>query len=275
MYVGRHGGLLINLCNTAPVAYRNQIVTHHDIGYVRYPESYSRSFRYFYRTAPRFFHRKSRSVLTVSEFSKTELTSYYGIDRQRILVVPNAAGDEFRPATGSHLAQDHGPSLLAVSSPSHHKNFARLVDAFDAASLPGTARLRIIGQSSVTLRRSGVGTRPNVEYLGRVSETQLVNEYQEATAFVLPSLYEGFGLPAIEAQKCGCPVIASDAAAVPETLRESAYYFDPLSTAEISRSIERVLLDRDLQSRLITLGARECKQVLVEGLGTASRSPYN
>ncbi|WP_424391914.1 glycosyltransferase [Mycobacterium sp.] len=92
---------------------------------------------------------------------------------------------------------------------------------------------------------------------------------------VLPSLYEGFGLPAIEAQKCGCPVIASDAAAIPETLRESAYYFDPLSTAEISRSIERVLLDRDLQSRLITLGARGCKQVLVEGLGTASRSPYN
>ena len=162
-----------------------------------------------------------------------------------------------------------------MSSPSYHKNFARLVDAFDAASLPGTARLRIIGESSVTLRRSGVGTRPNVEYLGRVSETQLVNEYQEATAFVLPSLYEGFGLPAIEAQKCGCPVIASDAAAIPETPRESAYYFDPLSTAEISRSIERVLLDRDLQSRLITLGARECKQVLVEGLGTASRSPYN
>jgi len=64
----------------------------HDIGYVRYPESYSRSFRYFYRSAPRFFLRKSRSILTVSEFSKTELTSYYGIDRQRILVVPNAAG---------------------------------------------------------------------------------------------------------------------------------------------------------------------------------------
>ena len=100
MYAGRHGGLLINFCNTAPVAYRNQIVTHHDIGYVRYPESYSRSFRYFYRTASRFFLRKSRSVLSVSEFSKTELTSYYGIDRQRILVVPNAAGDEFRPATG-------------------------------------------------------------------------------------------------------------------------------------------------------------------------------
>ncbi len=99
-----------------------------------------------------------------------------------------------------------------------------------------------------------VGARPNVEYLGRVSETQVVNEYQEATAFVLPSLYDGYVLPAIEAQKCGCPVIASDAAAIPETLRESADYFDPLSTAEISRSIERVLLDRDLQSRLITLG---------------------
>ena len=167
MYVGRHGGLLINLCNTATVAYRNQIVTHHDIGYVRYPESYSRSFRYFYRTVPRFFHRKSRSVLTVSEFSKTELTSYYSIDRQRILVVPNAAGDEFRPATGSHLAQDHGPSLLAVSSPSYHKNFARLVDAFDAASLPGTARLRIIGESSVTL------SSILAEFLRRSSSTSI------------------------------------------------------------------------------------------------------
>ncbi|MGO9733299.1 glycosyltransferase [Mycobacterium sp.] len=84
----------------------------------------------------------------------------------------------------------------------------RLVDAFDAASLPSTARLRNIGESSVTLRRSGVGTRPNVEYLGRVFETQLVNEYQEATAFVLPSLYEGFGLPAIEAQK-SCSRVSS------------------------------------------------------------------
>jgi glycosyltransferase involved in cell wall biosynthesis len=68
-----------------------------------------------------------------------------------------------------------------------------------------------MGESSVTLRRSG----------------ELVNQYQEATAFVLPSSYEGFGLPAIEAQKCGCPVISSDAAAIPETPRESAYYFDP------------------------------------------------
>ena len=66
---------LTNLCNTAPVAYRNQIVTHHDIGYVREPESHSRSFRYFYRTAPPLFLRKSRAVLTVSEFSKTELTA--------------------------------------------------------------------------------------------------------------------------------------------------------------------------------------------------------
>lgn len=77
-------------------------------------------------------------------------------------------------------------------------------------------------------------------------------EFQEATAFVLPSLHEGFGLPAIEAQT-------------------SAYYLDPLSTAEM----ERVLLDRDLQSRLITLGARECKLALAAGLCTASRSPHN
>src|SRR5271165_4265539 len=68
--------------NGSPSAYRNQIVTHHDIGYVRYPESHSRSFRYLYRTAPRCSLRKSRSVLTVSEFYKTELRRYYGIDRQ-------------------------------------------------------------------------------------------------------------------------------------------------------------------------------------------------
>jgi hypothetical protein len=82
----------------------------------------------FYRTAPRFFLRKSRPVLTVGEFSKTELTSYYGIDRQRILVVPNAAGG--RVQAGNRIAPCSGSRamLLAVSSPSYHKNLARLVE---------------------------------------------------------------------------------------------------------------------------------------------------
>jgi hypothetical protein len=134
MYVGRHGGLLINLCNTAPVAYRNQIVTLHDIGYVRHPESDSRSFRYFYRTAPRFFHRKSRSVLTVSEFSKTELTSYYGIDHQRILVVPNAAGT----SSGRQPVR----TLLRITghrfSPCRHRATTRILPAL---SMPLTRHL--------------------------------------------------------------------------------------------------------------------------------------
>ena len=117
---------LLNLCSTAPLFYKNQIVTHHDITYKRYPKSFSRKFRYVYNSIIPIMLRNSKHVITVSEFSKKEIVKEFNIDKDKISVVYNATGDGFKPGN----SYEKGEYLLAVSSPNYHKNFIGMLNAF-------------------------------------------------------------------------------------------------------------------------------------------------
>jgi glycosyltransferase involved in cell wall biosynthesis len=252
LYLRRNGSpLLISLCSTAPLLYGNQIATHHDITYVRHPESYTRSFRMLYRTMTPIMLSRIKTLLTVSNFSKGEISQFYRYPEKKILVVPNAVSDAFEPGPPIKDGPDY---LLAVSSPSAHKNFNRMIQAFLMLRNHDDLQLHIVGAASEIFADESLqrlaSRDSRIRFLGRLSDSELIAQYQGATAFVFPSLYEGFGIPPLEAQACGCPVLAANAASIPEVLQASALYFDPLDVSHMASAMERILIDLPLRQSL-------------------------
>jgi len=195
----RKSPLLINLGNTAPVFYSHQVVTHHDITYLKYPKSFPFSFRLLYRIISPLMIRNSKQVVTVSQFSRSEISSQYRCQEEKIKIIYNAVSDLFEPTKEVTSEPDKERYLLAVSSTNYHKNFHGLIDAFSDANLD--IDLKIIGDSAdvfstLDLKRN----HPRIHFVGRVNDDELVKLYQHATAFVFPSFYEGFGIPPLEAQ---------------------------------------------------------------------------
>jgi len=244
--------LLLGLANTGPVTYRPQIATHHDVVYVRYPAGFARRFRALYAAAiPRLLRASSR-VLTVSAFSADELAQVYRIDPGKITVVPNAVASDFC-ADGD--AYDIGePYFLAVSSPALHKNFDELLAAFAAADTTRTRRLLIVGDSARPFSGRSSASATGVEFLGRVDEPTLHRLYRGAEAFLFPSLYEGFGIPPLEAQRMGTPVVAVRRAAMPDVLRDSVLWADSPDAAGLARAIRRLDADPELRAELARRG---------------------
>jgi glycosyltransferase involved in cell wall biosynthesis len=252
LYLRRQGNpLLVSLCSTAPLMYGNQIATHHDITYVRHPESYTRAFRTLYRVMTPILLMRIKALLTVSNFSKGEISQFYNYPENKIFVVPNAVSDAFQPGPPLTNKQDY---LLAVSSPSAHKNFSRMIEAFLTLRTQEDLQLHIVGAASEIFSDPNLqrlaSSDPRIHFLGRLSDTELIAQYQGATAFVFPSLYEGFGIPPLEAQACGCPVLAANAASIPEVLQASALYFDPVDVGHIASAMKRILTDLPLRQSL-------------------------
>lgn len=248
---------LVNLASTAPLALKNQIVTHHDITYVRYPESFSGSFRALYRVLIPAMLRRNRAILTVSDFSRREIAEHYGVDPSKIHVIYNAVSEEFR-AVEKDIADTQRPFFLAVSSKNIHKNFDYLLHEFaDARSRGLNYDLKIVGGVARSFRQVEESTAHSsgVQWLGRVSDADLIALYGQASGFVFPSLYEGFGIPPLEAQAAGSPVLSSDLAALPEVLGDSALLADPRRAGAFADGMLRLASDPELRDDLRSRGA--------------------
>lgn len=254
--------LLVNLCSTAPVFYKNQIVTHHDVTYKRYKKSFSLKFRMLYSLLIPMMLKSSKALITVSEFSKSEILQYFNYNPEKIHIIYNAVGREF---IDSPKKNDNSEKyFLAVSSPNFHKNFHGMLDAYNLLkSRSGSdVKLKVIGKSASSFATQDFSKNAqdgDVTFLGRVDDNQLISLYQNATAFVFPSFYEGFGIPPLEAQACGCPVISSNKASMPEVLRNSVLYFDPYNVSEMANMMEKIISDSDLRDTLVTAGLQNVK----------------
>jgi glycosyltransferase involved in cell wall biosynthesis len=249
--------LLLNLCNTAPVFYKNKISTVHDVTFLHYPESYSVKFRAVYKILIPLIIRTSCKVLTVSKFSKKDLCNTYNLIPDNIDVIYNAVSEKFKALSSK---DNNKPYALVVSSPNKHKNFTRMIDAFLSSNV--SLNLKIVGSLSnvFNTQESKINSDPRIIFLGKVSDEELIDIYQNADFFIFPSLYEGFGIPPLEAQACGCPVISSNAASLPEVLGDSVLYFNPIDMNSIREVIEKVALDRDLKAILIEKGYKNLRR---------------
>jgi glycosyltransferase involved in cell wall biosynthesis len=255
--------LLLNLGSTGPIFYKNKIITHHDITYLRYPKSYSIAFLIFYKNLIPMMIRTSRHLLTVSEFSKKEITSTYQYPQHKTSVIYNAVEGKFKPKPQG-LTNIY---FLAVASINFHKNHHGMIEAFQTfkKKSPGNrkVKLKIIGDSFKAFSYKNHDTTAemvDIEFLGRVDDEELIRLYQNAYAFIFPSFYEGFGIPPLEAQACGCPVLASDRASIPEILGNSALYFNPFNVNEMIQAMEDIMQESELRLQLIRKGYENIKR---------------
>ncbi len=209
-------------------------VTVHDLQHELYPQFFSRSELAYRRLLYKQAVTSCRIVIAISEHARETVIARYGLDPSRVVAIPLGV-DHDRLTPGEESRE---PFLVYPANPWPHKNHARLYEAFarvrrDRPEL----RLVLTGTGHETQLPDGVENR------GRVPYDELVRLYRTASALVFPSLYEGFGLPPIEAMACGCPVASSDAASLPEVCGGAAELFDPLSVEDMARAIEAVLAD--------------------------------
>ncbi len=250
--------LLVSLANTGPVGYRRQLVAIHDVTHRRHPHGYSWPFRTLYAVMTPRLVRASAGVVTVSDFSRRELVALYS-PTAPITVVPNAVG-EWVTRGGSAPSDPplREPFFLVVGSPNAHKNLATAYHAFrDYRARGGRSRLVVVGSSHRSFATMDVEGAEGATALGRVSDDTLGWLYAHARAFIFPSLYEGFGIPPLEAQAAGTPVIASDIGAVREALQPaSALWFSPTDPLALADAMDRMDADAGLRARLVRAGAR-------------------
>lgn len=252
--------LLVNLGNTSPVRYNNKISTLHDITYKKYPKSYSLKFRLLYDIIIPKVLKTSSALITVSDFSKKEISSFYHYPEKDIHVIYNASSEVFKKTS----AFDEQSFFMAVSSNNYHKNFHGLISAFEKISENSNVKLKIIGGTNSSFATSNLSSdllkSGRIELLGRVSDDELVALYNSALAFIFPSFYEGFGIPPLEAQACACPVVSSNQASMPEVLQDSALFFDPWDEATFVQALDRIVQDQALRESLINKGSDNVKR---------------
>jgi glycosyltransferase involved in cell wall biosynthesis len=252
------GRLLLNLCNTAPLALRRQAVVIHDAATVRVPQAFTPAFRALYEAMMPRLGRRSSHVITVSEFSRRELDAVWRIDRARVSVVREGAEHVLRVPADRSLLEREGlrPAgyLLAVGNITPHKNLGTLLRASAIGDRLPVDLVLAGGTDPRVFGHVGLELPPGVRALGYVTDAQLRALYENAAAFVFPSRYEGFGLPPLEAMACGCPVVASSAASLPEVCGDAALFFDCDDAASLRAAVDRVLADAALRLRLRAAG---------------------
>ena len=251
-------GTLLGLAGGTPWRARHQAVVLHDAAVFDHPEAYTRPYVWWYRRLSRHLARHAARIWTVSEFSRTRLALHLGLDPRSIGLLPPLGADHIlgvpaEPTVLARLGLVPGRFLLAVASENPTKNHAALLQAFAQLPMRGAAQLVLVGRSNLRVfsSRSAASEPRGVVRAGPVRDGELRALYEQAAALIVPSLYEGFGLPAAEAMTCGCPVAAARAASLPEVCGDAAFYFDPRSPQDITAAMQRMLTDTALRAALI------------------------
>lgn len=253
-----------------PLIHPRSVVTVHDLGYRYFPEAHTRSARLYLEWGTRYSARASRLVIADSRATRDDLARMYGVPEDRIRVAypgirPGLAPVDDRAAIDRVLDR-YGisrPYLLYVGTLQPRKNLLRLMDAF--ATLPGQHALVLAGKkgwlySDILRRAEALGVGHRVIFTGYVPDDDLPALLSGAEVFVFPSLYEGFGLPVLEALACGIPVVCSDTSSLPEVAGDAALLVSPTDTEALAAAISRVLADADLRQALVVRGREQAAQ---------------
>ena len=244
------------------------IATVHDLIFDRYPAYMPWAWsRPYYRLLMRWGTRRARRVIAVSQVTAADLAHYYGTPPQKTVVVPEGADPSFTPVTDAwrleELRQRHGlsrPFVLTVGVRRPHKNLTRLVQAFASLAQETTHDLVFVGPldgrftDEARQAVDALGLDGRVTFLNWVAETDLPGLYSLADLVILPSLMEGFGLPALEAMACGIPVVAANNSSLPEVLGDAGVLMDPYAVLAMADAMRRLLSDEALRRRLSAAG---------------------
>lgn len=237
-------GLLVSLCGSGPLMCRNQILVIHDANIWAFPEAFSRPYRLFHKTMRPLLARRVTQLATVSRFSAGELGRCLRVPAERFGVIYNSAEHMLSSTGDEDTLQRYGLSpggyLFAAGNQSPNKNIARLIEALAPLGEDAPA-LVIAGGFAPGVSQARIAQTDRIRLVGRVSDAELQTLYANAQAFLWPSLYEGFGIPPLEAMSLGTPVLSSNTSAMPEVLGNAVRYFDPEDVPDITRCLQEFL----------------------------------
>lgn len=253
-----------------PALGARRVVTIHDAFAYVHPETHNRLDNWRYRWQLPMAARRSDAIITVSECSRRDITHYLGLTGQPVYTVPEGIDAQFRPvedgAGRRALLERYGirqPYLFYVGGINARKNIARLFEAF-AQIQPRYPELKLViagkrqwrtGEIDAAFQRLSLSE--HVHFTGYVADHDLPALYSAARLFVFPSLYEGFGLPPLEAMACGTPVITSNSSSLPEVTGDAALLIDPFDVSSLAEAICRVLDDAELAADLRRRGQQQ------------------
>jgi glycosyltransferase involved in cell wall biosynthesis len=246
------------------------VVSIHDLSFEHLPQTFNRRSRTQLRLTVRHSARRATRILTLSDHTRRDIIETYGVDSERVTAIPLAAPTHFGPVNNEkelqrvrHIYGIDGDYILSVGSIQPRKNLPRLVRAFAslrnkrrAGTLP---KLVLVGKCAwlydETLRAlQETGMEDSVILTGYVPQSDLPALYSGAVCFVYPSYFEGFGLPPLEAMKCGAPTIVGNNTSLPEVVGDAGILIDPFDISAIAAAIERLIDDSDFRHQLAVKG---------------------
>jgi len=259
------------------------VFTIHDLIHLCLPGETSLAKRLYYQHVVRPAAQQAYRVLTVSRYTQQAILDWTGLPQERVVVVGNGVGAVFCPYGVQHAPGY--PYLFYVGNRKPHKNVPRLLQGFARSGLSRDVRLILTGTPEATTSQQlrALKLQDRVVYAGQLTDTELAAYYRGAMALVCPSLYEGFGLPPLEAMACGTPVVTSNRTALPEVVGDAALVIDPYDVEAIAWGIQCAVQDSTLRQVLRQKGLERAQQFTWERTAArvwqvlqagAARSPY-
>jgi len=243
------------------------ITTIHDMTCLRFPETVKQGTLGRLKRGISYSLERSDHILTISEFSKREIMELLSVPEEKISVIScafslNGTGADWRQI--EEKWQLRKPYLLYVGTIEPRKNLTRLLKAFSLLKRENSIPHQLVlaggkGWNNEEIYRTAKEME-NVIFTGYISEEEKIALYQNAEVFLFPSIYEGFGIPPLEAMTCGCPVVCANAASLPEVVGDAARLVDPLDEADIAQGIWEVLSNEELRNQMREAGYRQAKK---------------
>ena len=234
------------------------IITVHDLTPLIFPEYHNWKRRIFFRFFLKRILNMADAIIVDSLSTKKDVTAFFSFPDKKINVVHLASS--MKPVAGPLPSRYgvEGDYLLYVGTVEPRKNLLRLIEAFDR--LEQKLKLVIVGVSGWDNKAVYRAANPDIIFTGYVPEEDLPKFYCNARLLIYPSLYEGFGLPILEAMKCGCPVVTSNISSMPEAAGDAALLVDPYNVEEIKNAVQKVLCDSELRGKMIDRGFRQANR---------------
>lgn len=235
------------------------VITVHDLIHLSFSEDKKNLQKIYYEWLIKPTLRKAYKIITVSDYSKKKIIEWSGVPENKVIIVHGGVSQYFSTQNKKHAPGY--PYVLHVGNTKKHKNIERLIQAFANAKIDSSIRLILTGKNSekLTALIQKNHLQDRIVFSGILSEEKLAEYYSGALAFLFPSLYEGFGLPVLEAMASGIPVLTANTTSLPEVAGDAALLVDPVSMDAISRNIEKIVDDSELRKILIKKGLERVK----------------